>query len=184
LGIYITHIVRAGTRERSMMSKMAKKIDLTTTTEIYPSTRKPVAITTTTEAVASSSMTDANTEGTIKEENADEGYDLFEEAQQGEVPLSQESSDAVRRKIDLHLLPFMCLLYGLNFIDKVAMGWAALFDFREDLGLVGAKYAWAGAMFYFGYWAGQYPANYLLQRYKTARMLSCAAITWGVLMLA
>jgi ACS family allantoate permease-like MFS transporter len=159
---------------------MAKKIDITTTTEVDPSTRTQVATTTATEAVAP----DASTEGTVKEGNADEGYDLFEEAQQGEVAVSQEASNAVRRKIDIHLLPLMCLLYGLNFVDKVAMGWAALFDFREDLGLVGTQYAWAGAMFYFGYWAGQYPANYLLQRYKTARMLSCAAITWGVLMLA
>jgi MFS transporter, ACS family, allantoate permease len=166
-----------------MPDRMAKKIDLTTTTEVDPSTRVQVAMTTPTEAVASSSMTDASTEGTVKEGNIDEGYDLFEEAQKGEVTVSQEASDSVRRKIDLHLLPLMCLLYGLNFVDKVAMGWAALFDFREDLGIVGAQYAWAGAMFYFGYLAGQYPANYLLQRYKTARTLSCAAITWGVLML-
>ncbi|KUJ12394.1 MFS general substrate transporter [Mollisia scopiformis] len=39
-------------------------------------------------------------------------------------------------------------------------------------------------MFYFGYLAAQYPANYLLQRYKTARILSIAVIAWGALMLA
>jgi hypothetical protein len=174
-GIYITHTTRA-IHEDTMLGRMAGKIEVTTTIQL--------AITTATEVSATPSIGDTNIEGTVKEGNVDEGYDLFEEAQKGEVTVSQEASDAVRRKIDLHLLPLMCLLYGLNFVDKVAMGWAALFDFREDLGIVGAQYAWAGAMFYFGYLAGQYPANYLLQRYKTARTLSCAAITWGVLMLA
>jgi MFS transporter, ACS family, allantoate permease len=159
-----------------MLGRMEGKIEVATTTQ--------VAITTATEVSAPPSISVTGTEGTVKGGNVDEGYDLFEEAQKGEVAVSQEASDAVRRKIDLHLLPLMCLLYGLNFVDKVAMGWASLFEFREDLGLVGAQYAWAGAMFYFGYLAGQYPANYLLQRYKTARTLSCAAITWGILMLA
>jgi hypothetical protein len=136
------------------------------------------------EKVEVSSLSDISTEVAFKGENADEGYDLFKEAQQRADTISQEASDAVRRKIDLHLLPWMCLLYGLNFVDKVAMGWATMFNFREDLGLVGTQYAWAGAIFYIGYLAAQYPANYLLQKYKRARILSYAVITWGVLMLA
>lgn len=64
------------------------------------------------------------------------------------------------------------------------MGWAVLFNFRGDLGLVGTQYSWASSMFYFGYLIAQYPANYILQRYKTAKILSCSVITWGVLMLA
>ncbi|KAL2205883.1 MFS general substrate transporter, partial [Sarocladium strictum] len=88
------------------------------------------------------------------------------------------------RKIDRHLLPLMCLAYGLNYVDKVAMGWAVLFNFREDLGLVGDEYSWASSMFYFGYLVAQYPANYVLQRYKTATVISVSIITWGILMIA
>ena len=64
------------------------------------------------------------------------------------------------------------------------MGWAVLFNFRGDLGLVGTQYSWASSMFYFGYLVAQYPANYILQRYKPAKILSYSVITWGVLMLA
>ncbi|KAI1085407.1 major facilitator superfamily domain-containing protein [Whalleya microplaca] len=117
-----------------------------------------------------------------KGEVADEGYDLFDETSPQAVP--EEAANAVRRKIDLHLLPLMCALYGLNYVDKVAMGWAVLFDFREDLGLVGTEYSWSSSMFYFGYLIAQYPANFILQRYQTARILSFSILAWGVLMLA
>jgi hypothetical protein len=112
----------------------------------------------------------------------DEGYELFDEAAAHE--LTPENNIAVRRKLDRHLLPLMCLSYGLNYVDKVAMGWAVLFNFREDLGLVGDQYSWASSMFYFGYLVAQYPANYILQRYKTATVISGSIITWGILMLA
>ncbi len=117
----------------------------------------------------------------LKGEIADEGYDIFEQTNRDTV--SEESSRAVRRKLDLRLLPLMCLLYGLNYVDKVAMGWAVLFNFREDLGLVGTQYSWASSMFYFGYLVSQYPANYILQKFPTARVLSTSVICWGILML-
>jgi hypothetical protein len=117
----------------------------------------------------------------LKGEVADEGYELFEDSSPDAV--SQEASDAVRRKIDRHLLPLMCMLYGLNYVDKVANGWAVLFDLRADLGLVGTEYSWASSMFYFGYLVAQYPANYILQRFQTARVLSISVIIWGILML-
>lgn len=120
---------------------------------------------------------------TLKGQNADEGYELFEEGQVA-IVLTPESSQAVCRKIDLHLLPLMCIIYGLNYVDKVAMGWAVLFNFREDLGLVGTQYSWASSMFYFGYLAAQPLANYILQKYRTAKILSGAVMMWGILMLA
>ncbi|KAI0179740.1 MFS general substrate transporter [Hypoxylon sp. FL1284] len=124
----------------------------------------------------------ADTGAAIKGDVADEGYELFEDA--NPQAFSQEQKDAVKRKIDLHLLPLMCALYGLNYVDKVALSWAVLFDFREDLGLVGTEYSWASSMFYFGYLIAQYPANCILQRFRTARILSLSVIGWGVLMLA
>ncbi|RDW69784.1 hypothetical protein BP6252_08804 [Coleophoma cylindrospora] len=118
----------------------------------------------------------------LKAMPADEGYELFEESTA--APVSAEAGKAVLRKLDLHLLPLMCILYGLNYVDKVAMGYAVLFNFRTDLGLHGTQYSWASSMFYFGYLAAQYPANYCLQRYQPQRILSASVITWGILMIA
>lgn len=120
-------------------------------------------------------------EAGLKDVPADEGYELFEESAE---PISSEAAKAVLRKLDLHLLPLMCILYGLNYVDKVAMGYAVLFDFRSDLGLHGTQYSWGSSMFYFGYLVAQYPANYCLQRFQPQRILSGAVIVWGILMLA
>ncbi|KAF9738893.1 hypothetical protein PMIN06_010363 [Paraphaeosphaeria minitans] len=117
----------------------------------------------------------------LKGEVADEGYELFD--QSAPEAFTAEQSNAVRRKLDLHLLPLMCGLYGLNYVDKVAMGWAVLFNFRNDLNLKGDEYSWSSSMFYFGYLVAQYPANYILQRYSTVRVLSLATVGWGVLMI-
>lgn len=73
----------------------------------------------------------------------------------------------------------MCIFYGLNYVDKVLMGWAVLFTFKTDLGLVGDDYSWASSIFYFGYLAAQYPANFLLQRYSTSKTLALGIFAWG-----
>ncbi|KAK1472841.1 hypothetical protein CABS01_16132 [Colletotrichum abscissum] len=99
------------------------------------------------EASPAAADTASGHEVALKGQVADEGYDIFEEGIAQSVP--QDIANAVRRKIDRHLLALMCLLYGLNYVDKVAMGWAVLFDFRKDLGLVGDEYSWASSMFYF-----------------------------------
>lgn len=98
------------------------------------------------EASPAAADTASGHEVALKGQVADEGYDIFEEGIAQSVP--QDIANAVRRKIDRHLLALMCLLYGLNYVDKVAMGWAVLFDFRKDLGLVGDEYSWASSMFY------------------------------------
>ncbi|KAL2823337.1 MFS general substrate transporter [Aspergillus cavernicola] len=110
---------------------------------------------------------------------ADEGYDIFIASQSQQF--TEEESKRIARKLDWHLLPCMCMFYGLNYVDKVIMGWAVLFTFKEDLGLVGNQYSWASSVFYFGYLAAQYPANFLLQRFSTSKVLALGTLTWGVI---
>jgi hypothetical protein len=44
------------------------------------------------------------------------------------------------RKIDLHILPIVVLLYLFSFLDRVNIGNARLYGLEEDLGLVGNQY--------------------------------------------
>jgi hypothetical protein len=44
------------------------------------------------------------------------------------------------RKIDLHLIPFLALLYLLSFLDRTNIGNARLAGLEEDLGLTGLDY--------------------------------------------
>lgn len=54
------------------------------------------------------------------------------------------------------LRQIMCLVYGLNYLDKTTISYANVMGFQDDLGLKGDQYSWLGSMFYFGYLAWEY----------------------------
>ncbi|EFE33754.1 MFS transporter, putative [Trichophyton benhamiae CBS 112371] len=66
-------------------------------------------------------------------------------------PLTPEAERALVRKIDWIVLPMLLLTATLGAVDKVALGTAALYGLREDLGLKGQTYAWAGSILPIGY---------------------------------
>lgn len=117
----------------------------------------------------------------LKNDKADEGYEIFE---QGDLQaVTPEQSAALRKKLDMRLLPIMCIMYGICYIDKFCMSWAVLFEFREDLDLQGKQYSWGSSIFYFGFLVAQYPGNYMLQKLQVSKVLGWSVITWGVLMI-
>ena len=90
----------------------------------------------------------------------DEGYDLYVAALEGRKDVEktveeqadwEAKSKGIAKKYDMWLLPMLCFLVGVNYIDKAALAWAVLFGFREDLGLVGTDYSLISSAFYFGY---------------------------------
>lgn len=112
----------------------------------------------------------------------DEAFDIFQKGGLSD-DVSPGESRKIARKFDLHLLPILCTLYGLFYIDKAALGWAVLFTFKEDLGLVGEDYSWVSSIFYFGYIAGQYPSSYCLQRFATGKVIAFTCLAWSIIML-
>lgn len=96
----------------------------------------------------------------------------------------------VVRKIDLFLIPFMVVGYGLVYYDKAILGSAALFGMTADLHLAvplpsGGKtdtrrLSWATSLFYFGMLAGLYPLTFALQRFRTGRVLGAVVVLWSL----
>lgn len=70
----------------------------------------------------------------------------------------------LRWRIDLRLMPLLCITYALQSIDKTTLGYAAVFNLQTDLGLKGTEYSWLGAIFYIGYLAWEFPTNMMLQK--------------------
>ncbi|KAF6012589.1 hypothetical protein HII13_001641 [Brettanomyces bruxellensis] len=54
------------------------------------------------------------------------------------------------RKINLYLLPLICILYSCQFMDKVSTSYAAVMGFRDAFNMVGDMYSWCGTAFYLG----------------------------------
>jgi ACS family allantoate permease-like MFS transporter len=74
----------------------------------------------------------------------------------------------------------LCVVYGLNFLDKTTLSYASIMGLQKDIGLKGDNYQWLGSMFYIGYIAWEYPTNRLLQRLPLAKWSAFNIIMWGL----
>lgn len=96
----------------------------------------------------------------------------------------EAASRSVLRKIDLHILPFLCITYALQFIDKTSLGYSSVYGLIPDNGLVGQQYAWASSIFYFGYLFAEYPGVAVLQRFPVAKFLGVNVVLWGAVLMS
>ncbi|CRG86947.1 putative transporter C460,05 [Talaromyces islandicus] len=96
-----------------------------------------------------------------------------------EVESSPNLEQKVLRKIDFILIPLMGFCYMLQYMDKLALSEAALFNIRADLGLYGMQYSWASAIFYFGYLIWSWPTSYMVVRFPLGKYLAASVFVWG-----
>lgn len=98
------------------------------------------------------------------------------------VELDADTDRKLLRKIDLFLLPLICLLYATQFMDKLSNSYAAILGLRKDLHMVGDQYSWTGSAFYLGYLAFEFPAAMSLQRFPVVTTVSIYIVIWGVIL--
>lgn len=68
-------------------------------------------------------------------------------------------------KIDLHLLPSLCLMFLLAFLDKINIANAQVYGLSKDLNLNGAtQYNTALVVFYLPYIVLEIPSNLFLKK--------------------
>ncbi|RDW74803.1 hypothetical protein BP6252_05945 [Coleophoma cylindrospora] len=104
-------------------------------------------------------------------------------AKHGRVEYTAEEENAVRWRIDLCLMPILAITFGLQYLDKVTISYAAVYGMRTDLHLVGTQYSWTNSIFYFGYMVGEIPSNYLMQKLPIGKFASVNLLIWGVLVM-
>ena len=97
-----------------------------------------------------------------------------------EIAIDEELKTRLLRKIDLHIMPIMCIVYGLNYLDKTTLSYASIMGLQTDLNLTKHNYQWLGSIFYFGYLGFEYPTSRLLQRLPLAKYSAFNIILWGL----
>ncbi|KAL3456997.1 major facilitator superfamily domain-containing protein [Aspergillus heterothallicus] len=85
------------------------------------------------------------------------------------------------RKVDLHLLPLLVLMYLLNFLDRNNLSQARLGTLEQDLGMKGTDFNLATSILFVGYLLMQLPSNLLLTRVRPSLFLGVAMGIWGVI---
>ena len=84
------------------------------------------------------------------------------------------------RKAAWRLLPLIGLGYGVSFIDRLNISFAAL-QMNRDLHFSASVYGLGAGLFFLSYAALEIPSNLILMRVGARRWLARIMLTWGVI---
>jgi MFS family permease len=97
------------------------------------------------------------------------------------IPCPPHTTEAALiRKIDLRVIPILCILYLLAFLDRVNVANARSFGLIQDLGLTGVQYNTALTIFFVPYIFFEIPSNILLKKLRPRIWLSACMFTFGL----
>ena len=105
----------------------------------------------------------------------------------GDLGESGMSQDEARRsaiaKAGRRLLPFLCLCYAVNFLDRVNVGFAAL-AMNDDLGFSPSVFGVGAGIFFAGYILFEVPSNLAMQKFGARIWIARIMISWGLVAIA
>ncbi|KAL2106013.1 hypothetical protein VUR80DRAFT_7413 [Thermomyces stellatus] len=85
------------------------------------------------------------------------------------------------RKLDYRIMPTLCIMYFLNYVDRNAIAQARLNYLEDDLGMKGSEFNTTVSILFVGYVLMQIPSNMLITRVKPAIYMSGWMIIWAVI---
>ncbi|EMG45842.1 THI73 Thiamine pathway transporter THI73 [Candida maltosa Xu316] len=91
---------------------------------------------------------------------------------------SPEEARRIVRKLDFIILPLLCCIYFLQFLDKSLLNYAAAMGIKKNL--QGNEFANLSTMFYASYIFGEPIISYILQRFPLGKSLGVFIVLWGV----
>ncbi|QSZ29145.1 hypothetical protein DSL72_003656 [Monilinia vaccinii-corymbosi] len=87
------------------------------------------------------------------------------------------------RKLDWTLIPWLCVLYLLAFLDRSNIGNAKIDGLQEDLHHMSTgKYNAALSIFFISYALFEPITNVMLKRFRPSRLIPIIVIVWGMVM--
>ncbi len=82
-------------------------------------------------------------------------------------------------RVTRRLIPFMCLMYALNILDRVNVGVASL-SISKNLHYSDAQYGFGAGIFFVGYFLFEVPSNIILEKVGARRWMARIMVTWGI----
>ena len=86
---------------------------------------------------------------------------------------------AIIRKVAWKLVPFLCVAYIINALDRYNVSIAAL-TMNKDLGLSASAYGLAAGAYFWSYVLCQVPANLMLRKFGARAWLTIIMAIWGI----
>lgn len=110
------------------------------------------------------------------------GEDLAAQYIKEGVHLDVDAEKRLRKKADMYICSFMCVVYCIQYMDKTATTAGSVMGLIEDLEMRGKMFSWVGSSFYLGYLVFELPMGFLLQRFPLAKTTAIIIVCWGVVM--
>jgi MFS family permease len=92
-------------------------------------------------------------------------------------PMGQQTMTKVTRR----LIPFLILLYFINYLDRVNISFAGPNGMNEDLAMSAKMFGFASGIFFIGYFLLEVPSNIALHKFGGRRWLARIMLTWGII---
>lgn len=96
------------------------------------------------------------------------------------MALQPVDARALYRKISWRLIPYMFLLYIVNYLDRVNVGFAAI-DIQRDLHFSNTVYGMGAGIYFLGSALFDLPSNLILTRVGARVWMARIMISWGVI---
>ncbi|KAI1770424.1 MFS general substrate transporter [Hypoxylon cercidicola] len=93
--------------------------------------------------------------------------------------LDGKATKRLLRKIDCHILPIMCIICLLCFLDRANIGNARLDNLERDLHLIGLQYNDCLAVLFPFYITAEIPSNIMMKRIRPSTWLSFIMLAWS-----
>ncbi|KAF5696496.1 allantoate transporter [Fusarium globosum] len=116
----------------------------------------------------------------VHKDGADAALDLLNETGGISQPFDAKANKRLIRRIDTHIMPLICTVYFLQYIDKTAVSYASVTGIQQSTGLKGNEFNWVASIFFFGQLGFQFPTVRLLQVFPLAKYVSVNVTLWGV----
>jgi ACS family tartrate transporter-like MFS transporter len=99
------------------------------------------------------------------------------------LPMDDAVGRVALRKAGWRLIPLLALGYGIAYMDRVNISFAAL-QMNRDLHFSASIYGFGAGLFFVSYAACEVPSNLLLYRVGARRWFARIMLTWGLLAMA
>jgi MFS transporter, ACS family, DAL5 transporter family protein len=117
----------------------------------------------------------------IKLNDLNGGLNIQFQEDTAEQTWSLEEERRVRRKIDLHVVPMITIMYLFCFLDRSNVGNARIQGMEKDLRLFGYKFNWVLTTFYLSYTVVEIPSNIILKRIGAKIWLPLLTVAFGII---
>jgi ACS family tartrate transporter-like MFS transporter len=84
------------------------------------------------------------------------------------------------RRVFRRIVPFLAVLYVINFLDRTNVGFAAL-TMNSDIGISPGLYTIGAGIFFFGYFVFEIPSNVLLHKFGPRMWIARIMVSWGLI---